>query len=343
MSLYKPSRFNHNLCDSHNLHTNVGANWGRSSGPSDIKSLIMYNKNSQILVDLMTKFLSLIKDKNLVLGRDVYCLLYNKEFSNKNLLLKEYPDLDYLEVSLLDDFFMNTRALNLKFSLEEIISIIKIHNSGVFIPGKTELVSEKLSVLAWWAYNTPIFSNYTITPLVGNMFPGVDLSDKSPSSIYKQWFMAMLMLTFEFNILKDCILFLESKTDLDRNILDIKDISTLYWLNRQLNIISQTLVNRNKNDFIVDYFSNKYLFYREVAEDLTYVLLNLILGKQILDEFGSFPLPNSEEFSTRLTHIIKNHYTVYSLEYEYLNQLRLLIINSNLSKNQILSISNWNK
>ena len=86
------------------------------------------------------------------------------------------------------------------------------------------------------------------------------------------------MLTIEFNTLKDTKTYLESKTDLDTNVLDKTDNKTQYWLNRQLRITSDDLIYKPKNRFIMDFYSNKYFFYREVCEDLTYVLLNLILG-----------------------------------------------------------------
>ena len=91
----------------------------------------------------------------------------------------------------------------------------------------------------------------------------------------------------------------------------------------------------------MDFFSNKYFFYREVCEDLTYVLLNLILGLEILGQICTSSLTNNDGFISKLTKIIKQHYSNYSLEYDYLNKLRLLYINSSLTEEDIISTYNY--
>ncbi len=90
--------------------------------------------------------------------------------------------------------------------------------------------------MEWLAYNTPSIKYCIITPLVGTIFPDVDLSDKSPGSIYQQWLLSLYLLTWEYQNLNKAKLYLECKSDLHTNILDIKDQNTIYWLNRQLRI-----------------------------------------------------------------------------------------------------------
>lgn len=331
MNIYKMLRFNHNL---HKLHTNA------YEGPSaDIKGLIKYNKNTQILTNLISKFLSRIQDKDL--ERDIYSLLYNNKLLNQNMLLSKYPELRLIASDLTNDFKNNTGQINLIFTIDEIISIIRKHNSALLIPANESLLIQKKGCLAFRAYNTPTFTNPTITPLVGMFIPDFDLKDLSPSSIYKQWVIALLMLSIEFNALKDTKTYLESKSNLDLNVLDIKDNKTQYWLNRQLRITSEDLVDLPQDKVIIDFYSNKYFFYLEVCEDLTYVLLNLILGLEVLDKISTSSLTNNDEFISKLTIIIKQHYSNYSLEYNYLNKLRWLSINSCLTENEIISTYNY--
>nr|YP_010743685.1 hypothetical protein QAZ32_mgp08 [Diaporthe sojae]WET30431.1 hypothetical protein [Diaporthe sojae] len=345
MNLHILPRFNHNL---HNLHTNT--NTGKGQGPSDINNLITYNRDTKILNNLLAKLLSTIKDKSLVLDQDVYSLLYNKEYFNKEALLNKYPALKSVEKILSDDFCDNrgeinlifSKEINLIFSLEKIKSIIQRHNSGITMPGKEALLTQKKACLDFIGYNTPTYVNSTITPLVGTNFPGIDLKDKTSSSIYKQWVIAVLMLTIEFNWLKETKFYLESKTDLAKDVLDIKDAKTQYWLNRQLNISSiQDLMDLPEGRYLLDYYSNKYIFYREVSEDFTYVLLNLILGLGIIGQFTSKSLTNNDEFFSKLTQIIEIHYNNYNLEYQYLSQLRWLSINFIMSETDIISIYNY--
>lgn len=87
----------------HNLHTST------CDELSDIKKLIMYNKNTQILNNLVSKFLSRIKDKDL--EKDIYSLLYNNKLLNKKVLLNKYPELIFIEMDLTNDFKYNTVAL----------------------------------------------------------------------------------------------------------------------------------------------------------------------------------------------------------------------------------------
>lgn len=327
MNLYKCTRFSANL---HNFHTKVITDvWF-----SDIKSLISYNKNTNILGNLISKFNSIVKDK-ISIDKDIYSYLYNKELSSIKELLNKYPELKMVENSLYQDIHMNNGKLDLPDSIDKLMSIVNKHNCNISIPSKNSFIAEKLKYSNYHAYNTPTYENCKITPLLGTNIYRVDVSDKSPSSIYQQWVIAVLLLTIEFSVLSNCNKFLEQETDLEVNILDIHNKDTIYWFNRQLFMLESSYYDRPEGVYLLDFFSNKHLFYREVCEDLTYVLLNLILGNQIIAEFKSDEFGDSEMFFNKLTEIIRKHYSIYDKEYNYLNQLRWVFVNNYMSERTI--------
>lgn len=329
MNLYLYTRFSPNL---HNFHTKAITDVGFS----DIKSLISYNKNTNILDNLISKFNSIIKNK-ISIDKDIYSLLYNKELYDIKELLLKYPELKPVKKFLYQSIHMNNGKLNLQDSIEILISLINNHNSTITIPGKTSLTGEKIKYLNWMDYNTPTYKNCKITPSIGTAYPRVDLSDESPSSIYQQWVVAVLFLTIEFIVLSDCKKYLEDTSDLEANILDIKNRNTIYWINRQLAMLEDIYDSRPEGYYLPDYFSNKHLLYREVSEDLTYVLLNLILGQRIIAEFKSDQFGDSDIFFSKLTEIIKEHYTIYDKEYKYLDQLKWLYANNYISEHTLKS------
>lgn len=273
-------------------------------------------------------------------------------------MVSEYYELLDIESFFFNDFHDNlSLVIFLHFegrtytSVQDLIAIIKKNNSSVIIPNKCSWLLEKNVALEWISYNTPTFKDPTITPLLGTMFPGVDLSDNSPSSIYQQWLISLYMLTWEFIILDKAKIYLECNTDLSKDILDISrlrrsqppaapgsDENTIYWLNRQLRIQDiESFLNR-QDSYIVDYYSNKYAFYREIYEDITYVLLNIILAKKIVDSFmiDDSESLNSDIFFIKLTEILREHYIDYSKEYKNLNSLWWYRINHYSSTTQVL-------
>lgn len=120
------------------------------------------------------------------------------------------------------------------------------------------------------------------------------------------------MITWEYKILNEAKLYLECKSDLHINILDIQDENTIYWFNRQLNILSISEIFNKENYYIVDFYSNKLAFKREIYEDIIYVLLNIMLAYRILNSFEINEGIKSEKFFTILTEIIREHYIHYS-------------------------------
>jgi len=96
-----------------------------------------------------------------------------------------------------------------------------------------------------------------------------------------------------------------------------------------------------KGRFILDMYSNKFIFKREVFEDISYVALNLILGHSIINAFENIDINSisEDEFFNILKDIISKHYIIYSKQYEYLNKLRLYRINNYYSVNDLFEIN----
>lgn len=75
----------------------------------------------------------------------------------------------------------------------------------------------------------------------------VDIDDKSPVSLYQQWVLSLYYLIWEYNILLDVYLILQSSgVDLYKGIEDITNENYAYWFNRQLKI--QPLEDSLKNE-----------------------------------------------------------------------------------------------
>nr|WDW20868.1 NADH dehydrogenase subunit 5 [Valsa mali var. pyri (nom. inval.)] len=302
--------------------------------------------NRKIIDNLKNTFDNSIKDRGLSLEKDNFYLLYSKQIDKQNLLYK-YPEILEIKKNLIEDFNIYCLELHLLFfaafenggkifsSLVDIKNFIAKNNAGVIIPKESSFLEVKKFVLNWRNYNTPTFKDPTITPLVGTSFSDVSLSDKSPWSIYQQWVISLYMLTWEYNILNKVKLYLECKYDLYTDIDDIKDKDTIYWLNRQLKALTWS---SKGSRYIVDFYSNKIAFYREIYEDISYVMLNIILGKTIIDSSIMDEFRSSDEFFIILTEIIREHYNEYREEYKYLDDLRRYSINHNCSATQLLEI-----
>lgn len=253
--------------------------------------------------------------------------------------IQVYFNNDFEENNIDFDFFV-FQDKKVVTRLEPILALIKKHNASVIMPKQSSLLLEKRVVLEWIAYNTPNFKDYTITPLVGTIMPNVYINNKTPLSIYQQWLISLYMLTWEYKILNKVKLYLEYKSDLHTNIMDIQDKNTIYWLNRQLRLQSLDTYLNEKNLYIVDFYANKLAFKREIYEDFMYVLLNIILAYRIINSFKVNEGINSDKFFTILTDIMKEHYIYYSNEYKYLHDLRWYRINHYFTTKQLLEIYN---
>ena len=212
------------------------------------------------------------------------------------------------------------------------------------MPKFDSFLEEKEFVLRWIAYNTPTYEDVTITPLVGTNYRlvSVDINDKSPLSLYQQWVLSLYFLIWEYNILQDVYLILQSSgIDLYKGIGDINNANYIYWLNRQLLMEPLEYFLKKDESFIVDFYTNKFAFKREIFEDITYVALNLILAHNIINSFERIDNISEDEFFNLLTNIIKEHYILYSKEYKFLKDLRLYKINHYFSTKDILDTYNY--
>lgn len=215
--------------------------------------------------------------------------------------------------------------------------MIKNHNANIIFPDKNSLMFEKNVVLEWLSYNTPTFHDISITPLLGTGYLDYlcEDNDTFSKSTYLNWYVSLLYLGWEYDKL------IKAKSNLDNSILhnnleDPEDEYVIYWLNRQLRLNPKDLFINNQH-FICDFF-DEYIFYRELNEDLMYVLLNLLLGIKIINSFDPYFVNNGDEFVIKLTEIIKEHYILYCREYEYLNELRWYKINYMMCTHHILEI-----
>lgn len=211
------------------------------------------------------------------------------------------------------------------------------------MPNFDSFLSEKNSVLEWMSYNTPNVKDTSITPLVGTRLDFIDVENKSPTSLYKQWIISLCLLTWEYNILLDIYSNIVSGSiDLFKEITDLKGENSVYWFNRQWLYMLKLQECLDNKSYIIDMYSNKLNFIREIFEDITYVGLNLILADSIINAFEGKKIDSISEdkFFYILTNVLKEHYIVYSEEYQYLKDLRWYKINNHYTTKDILEIHN---
>lgn len=225
---------------------------------------------------------------------------------------------------------------------------IKNYNAALILPDKNSLILEKDVVLEWIAYNTPRLKDISITPVYGTGYLEFIKdnwlffeSDETFSKYtYLQWYITLFYLGWEYDKLYKVKSYLDNR-NLHNNLEDVKDKYVIYWLNRQVRL--QDLGKSIEDKFFIFDIFDEFQFYREISEDFMYVLLNLILGIKIINSFDYADFVNNkeDEFVIKLTDIIKEHYTLYSEEYQYLDELRWYKINYMMSTSQILDIYKW--
>lgn len=108
--------------------------------------------------------------------------------------------------------------------------------------------------------------------------------------------------------------------------------SYVYWLDRQLNIYfgGEIITLFKHNNYVKDFtLKGENPMYREVLEDVLYVMLNLILAKKILEASANTSIEDS----------IKSHYEEYSEGYSYLKAIRMYNLNNYISTDLLKMIS----
>lgn len=196
------------------------------------------------------------------------------------------------------------------------------------IPGFDEYLPEKQKLLDWFSYNTPISNDPIITPITGT---GAGLDLPIPQVKYNEWMIASAYLLYEYDIWKKAIYYVENKN----NSLEFKQAYN-YFILRQFKINQFSSNSFNvKNLFIRDYLVND-IVYRELCEDLLYILLNLLLADKIIGNLELENLKNNKDkFFHLLKNIIKNHYNEHKDGYSCLNDLRWYTLNNYLTEYNI--------
>ena len=208
------------------------------------------------------------------------------------------------------------------------------------IPSPSEYSDEKENLIVWRSYNTPIRSDPTITPMTGTGL-GQDLRNAKVK--YQEWIIASSYLLCEFNIWNKAKYYSENKNS-EFSSKEFKQ-AYYYMIWRQYYILNINIYSfDNRNVYIPDFKVND-IIYRELCEDVLYILLNLLLAEKIIgNEVLENSLDNDDRFFDILKGIIKDHYDQNIDGYVCLKNLRRYYCDNYLSTYQIKNLlKNQNK
>jgi hypothetical protein len=264
----------------------------------------------------------------------------------KDIILKEYPSIKFFDFYLNQDFKDNHNMFNdnyfqadifTKISRKELSDFIIQHNNNVIMSKNNELIKEKKFIIEnLFGYNTPKTKDLTITPLKGTSEEPELLNS---FGIYNAWIITSYFLLMEYNIWIKAKLFAE-RSDYKSSkykSLEYKD-AYYYLIQRQFSMNNFSLDNNDKDQYIID-FSLKVNIYREISEDLLYIILNLLLAIEIIGNKNLIKsLGNEELFLKNLKIILEKNYSKNIEGYNCLYNLRWLACNNYLSKNNIESL-----
>ena len=307
-----------------------------------IKSLINKLKRFKRIKDVDIIF------KNHLNNKDVnpYCLLCSKKVISKQDILdlhKLYPVLDLIKEDLLDIYeYWELEYISRQngISLDDLVindinnlllkygNIISKHNSTVIQADKGQCKKEVQKFLNWRNYNTPNPEAISITPLDGTMFKTNGLEKGSSLNIYTEWKVSTFMLILEYNFLIKAWIYMNNK-ELSALPCEYKKCYD-YWRSRQIifyNIESSLFSKLKKGniEFDSEYipFLDSESLYREISEDLLYVLLNILLARSVLNNIDINKYINKDQlFNKKLEAILVKHYKKYKDEYSCLYKLR---------------------
>lgn len=302
-------------------------------------------------IEVLEKKLYLLLNKYIIQNNDiyVYAIIHKNiqklsKFSRGDLeefIVKIYPQIlimnEYVEDELLCSYTFKSITDdgiyldNNFYSRKELSNLILDHNKNLVIPSPNQYLLEKEKLIAWYAYNTPIVDNPTITPMIGTAV-GQDL--RIAKVKYIEWIIASSYLLMEFNIWNKAKYYLENKNS-EFSSIEFKQAYNYYIL-RQFNIHIPNggFFDRNCS-YIRDYYVNDVI-YRELCEDILFILLNLLLADKIIgNEALENSLDNNDKFFEILKGIIKDHYCKNGDGYECLKNLRWYTCNNHLTTYQI--------
>lgn len=197
---------------------------------------------------------------------------------------------------------------------------------------------EKEKFLAWVGYNTPSPSNFEVTALRGTRLEAS--SNNGVISYYYNWLVSSFLLGLEANQLFFALRYSVKKSS-NSSVSTLEKNCYIYWQSRQIdNILAPMLASPNKDGiYLIDYTLDHNML-REIMEDYTYVLLNLILANTIINYMNKLDLYsiNSVEFFKEIQLIIDNHYLSYSKGYDLLYELRMFSANNFLTEKMLNSL-----
>ena len=221
------------------------------------------------------------------------------------------------------------------YTREELSNFIFNHNKNLVIPSSNQYLLEKEKLIEWHSYNTPIMSDPTITPMTGT---GLGQNLRIAKVKYMEWIIASSYLLKEFNIWMKAKNYLENKnSEFELSSIEFKQ-AYYYIILRQFEI-NITIDSFDQKDVYIRDFYVYDIIYRELCEDILYILLNLLLADKIIgNEALVNSLDNDHKFFEILTGIIKNHYDQNKEGYETLKNLRLFTCNNYLTTQQIKNI-----
>lgn len=228
------------------------------------------------------------------------------------------------------------------YSLNSLSSLIFEHNKGITMSKYNELSLEKQSLINWRNYNIPSLKDVTVTPMVGTALTNSDRNN--PLSLYNEWLVASCYLLKEYNIWIKVKLFLDNDSINNSHISStVNKKAYHYYILRQF-LMYNVVPPFNPMDYIIDFTSYDNI-YRELSEDLLYILLNLLLANKIIgDKNLELSLDNKDKFMVILCSIIENHYIQYNDAYISLESLKWYSYTNSVSYKQIeISYANYLK
>jgi hypothetical protein len=247
-----------------------------------------------------------------------------QEISNLNV---KYPNLGYIRDSFYHTSVNNYIELDVKSFLDNINDMVLEHNKALELPAKGKHKKDIEKVLVWLDYNTPNTKDTSITPLYGTGFiDGID--SKSSYDVFSQWEVSTYMLILEYNYLNKAWIYLNNK---ESTVLSNKYKEFyIYWKQRQILALNDEInlfSIENKADLGLSYVKPIWLdgdcINNEIAEDLLYVLLNILLAKSILTNTKVKNYINNDKlFFKQLESVIGKHYIKYHIEYQCIYELR---------------------
>lgn len=303
---------------------------------------ILNKKNYMLIIKLIETVSNLYKTEDKSICLNPYTLIENKEISSNENLYRIIQDIKKVlkkiknnDVKILNKLENN---LGIVYDMLDLQKKIAKHNTSVIFPPKNRLLRKKKYALFALGYNTPYAGDIKITPLEGTSFQSY-FSNRIPLDFYINWLCSSFYLASEANILIKAFNYIYNKNK-GNSYSDTELNNYTIWLIKQIyteypnytDLLYNKNSNINPNIYLIDFLLEDFMF-REIFEDILYVLLNLILADYIVRYIENINLNSisSENFFNEISLIVDKHYLNYKDEYKLLNKLRKFTINNYVS------------